>query len=128
MPKIIIILRCSGQNSIGAPNGDCFFHIKNFCFNRRTQVSFSKGLLAFTGEKPVPEIHRSRCPPTRLGQRADAQSIREDCDKAEVAVQFDIREREDVRSWLEDHGLNTPDNDCLLRRQLFRSAKFACFY
>ena len=60
------------------------------------------------------------------GDRAESESIRSGCDKAEISVSFRLDDCDAARNWLDEHEMGA-DGDCLIRRVLHANGRSKAF-
>lgn len=101
--------------------------IRNFTIIRDLTVDFGGGMSALTGETGAGKSIVVDALALALGGRADAGSIRHGEDAAEVSAAFTVDDAADARQWLEEHQLNGDDDECVLRRVLFRDKPSRAF-
>lgn len=94
-------------------------YIKNFAIVDTLEIDFTDGLSVLTGETGAGKSLWVDAMGLALGQRADAQWIRNGADRAEITVSFDAQHQPQVRQWLQNETLDA-DNECILRRSISR--------
>ncbi|ASM50364.1 DNA repair protein RecN (Recombination protein N) [Pseudoalteromonas espejiana DSM 9414] len=97
--------------------------IKNFAIVSNLSTEWHGGMTAITGEtgagKSIAIDALSLC----LGERAEASAVRPGTDKAEVCAQFDLTALPLAKAFLDQHMLNSNDNECLLRRVVCKNGR-----
>ncbi len=96
--------------------------INNFTIIDRTHIDFETGMTALTGETGAGKSILLDAIKLVLGDRADTDTVKSGCDRADIAVSFDIRDLEAVRGWLAVQDLGQ-DDECLLRRVIQASGR-----
>ena len=103
--------------------------VKNFAVVKQIDVSFEKGLTAVTGEtgagKSIAIDALSLC----LGERADANAVRNEASKAEIIAHFSLVEIPLAASWLAEHELTQDDDEaaCFIRRVVSKEGRSKAF-
>jgi DNA repair protein RecN (Recombination protein N) len=97
-------------------------HIRNFTITDEVEVEFGGGMTALTGETGAGKSLLIGALGLVLGDRADSGLIRHGCDRAEIAVGFDIDRHTTLRAWLESRELDA-DSECQLRRIISREGR-----
>lgn len=89
--------------------------INNFTIIDHTHIDFDSGMTALTGETGAGKSILLDAIKLVLGDRADSESVKSGCDKADVSVSFNISRLAEALDWLNEHELSE-DTECLLRR------------
>ncbi|MEL7187602.1 MAG: DNA repair protein RecN, partial [Pseudomonadota bacterium] len=89
--------------------------VRDFAIVDQIDIEFDGAMTVLTGETGAGKSILVDALGLVLGERGSAQLVREGAKRAEFAAAFDIRELEDVRTWLREQELDL-DDDCLLRR------------
>lgn len=100
--------------------------INNFTIIDRTSIDFGSGMTALTGETGAGKSILLDAIKLVLGDRADSDSIKSGCDKADIAVSFNIRGLDDATDWLRQQDLEY-DDECLLRRIIQSNGRSRAF-
>jgi DNA repair protein RecN (Recombination protein N) len=95
-----------------------FLAIRDFVIVSSLELDFSSGFTALTGETGAGKSILIDALSLALGERGDASMVRNGCERAEVAAEFDITALPHLQSWLLDQELAGDDGACLLRRVL----------
>ncbi|NNG11702.1 MAG: AAA family ATPase, partial [Halobacteria archaeon] len=90
-------------------------HIRNFTIADEVEVEFGDGMTALTGETGAGKSLLIGALGLVLGDRADSGLIRHGCERAEIAVGFDIDRHTMLQDWLESRELDA-GGECQLRR------------
>ena len=83
----------------------CRLTIRDFVLVDRLELEFRQGFGALTGETGAGKSILVDALAFVLGERADTGLIRSGCERAEVSVEFDLRDAESVVGWLRRSSL-----------------------
>jgi DNA repair protein RecN (Recombination protein N) len=89
--------------------------VKNYAVIDEIEVEFRGGLNVMTGETGAGKSILVDALGLALGDRADATSVRQDAERAEISVAFDVPKEHTALAWLADRGLDD-GTACTLRR------------
>ncbi len=92
-------------------------HIRNFALIDQCVVNFSKGLNILTGETGAGKSVLIGALGLILGAKGDSSAIRTGEEEADVTGVFEIK-TDEVRSWLEEHDLDSREDRLIIRRTL----------
>jgi DNA repair protein RecN (Recombination protein N) len=95
-----------------------FLGIRDFVIVSSLELDFSAGFTALTGETGAGKSILIDALTLALGGRGDATMVRNGCERAEIAAEFDISGLPSLRDWLREQGLEGDEGVCLLRRVL----------
>ncbi len=95
-----------------------FLAIRDFVIVSSLELSFSAGFTALTGETGAGKSILIDALSLALGERGDAGMVRNGCERAEIAAEFDIAALPHVQAWLREQELQGDEGVCLLRRVL----------
>jgi len=95
-----------------------FLAIRDFVIVSSLELSFAAGFTALTGETGAGKSILIDAVSLALGERGDPGMVRNGCERAEIAAEFDIAGLPDMQTWLRDQGLEGDEGVCLLRRLL----------
>jgi len=101
--------------------------IRNFVIVELMELDFSSGFTVLTGETGAGKSIMIDALSLALGERGDANQIRQGCERAEISALFDIEALSELQSWLEQNGLDGDPGSCLLRRVLDNSGRSRAF-
>ena len=96
--------------------------IRNFALIERADIDFEPGMTALTGETGAGKSILLDAIGLVLGDRADADSVKAGCDRAEIVARFDLQQLPEARHWLQQQELED-DDECLLRRVVQASGR-----
>ncbi|MDI9331149.1 MAG: DNA repair protein RecN [Alphaproteobacteria bacterium] len=95
--------------------------LKDFVIVQTLDLDLSAGFTVLTGETGAGKSILIDALQLALGERADAGSVREGAQRAEVSAEFDLTTA--THAWLEEAGFESQDDVLLLRRTLDRQGK-----
>jgi len=95
-----------------------FLAIRDFVIVSTLELDFSAGFTALTGETGAGKSILIDALSLALGERGDSSMVRNGCERAEVAAEFDISSMPAMQSWLREQELEGDEGMCLLRRVL----------
>ena len=95
-----------------------FLAIRDFVIVSSLELNFSAGFTALTGETGAGKSILIDALSSALGERGDASMVRNGCERAEIAAEFDIAALPHMQTWLREHELEGDEGMCLLRRVL----------
>lgn len=97
-------------------------HVHNFALLEDARADFSRGFNVFTGETGAGKSILIDAFGAVLGGRASAGYVRSGTDGLWVQAVFDISGQQDIKDFLEEHGLEA-DDDLFIRRQISAAGK-----
>lgn len=95
-----------------------FLAIRDFVIVSSLELDFSAGFTALTGETGAGKSILIDALSLALGERGDAAMVRNGCERAEIAAEFDIAALPHLQTWLAGQELAGDEGVCLLRRVL----------
>ena len=95
-----------------------FLSIRDFVIVSSLELDFSAGFTALTGETGAGKSILIDALSLALGERGDATMVRNGCERAEIAAEFDVGGLPQLQAWLREQELDGDDGVCLLRRVL----------
>ena len=95
-----------------------FLAIRDFVIVSSLELDFSPGFTVLTGETGAGKSILIDALSLALGERGDATMVRNGCERAEIAAEFDVSEMQQVQNWLREQDLEGDAGVCLLRRVL----------
>ncbi len=101
-------------------------HIRNFAIIDSLELEFDRGLTALTGETGAGKSILLDAIKLIAGDRADSDSIRSGCDRAEISAHFDLADAAPARDWLAESDMLDGD-DCVIRRRLAAGGRSKAF-
>ncbi len=100
-----------------------FLGIRDFVIVSELELDFSSGFTALTGETGAGKSILIDALSLALGERGDAGMVRNGCERAEIAAEFDISTSAALQQWLLDQDLAGDPDVCLFRRVLDASGR-----
>jgi DNA repair protein RecN (Recombination protein N) len=100
--------------------------ISNFSLVDQLDLELNGGLSVLTGETGAGKSILLDAIGLVLGDRADADKIRQGCDKADIQATFNIDTQNYVRKWLDENELHA-DGECILRRVVTAEGRSRAF-
>jgi len=110
--------------------------IRNFAIIDRLAVEFGPGMTVLSGETGAGKSILVDALNLILGDRADAEAIREGADKTDITARFTLADAPAAAAWLAEHDLNDDSGDdrsgddsagdggeCLIRRVVAREGR-----
>ncbi|MEI7038122.1 DNA repair protein RecN [Fulvimonas yonginensis] len=90
-------------------------YVRHFAVVEEAEVAFGPGLTVVSGETGAGKSLLVDALVLLAGARADSGMVREGCDRAELAAEFDLSALPEARAWLEREELDD-EGACQLRR------------
>ncbi len=98
-------------------------HIRHFAIIDASELEFSSGMTALTGETGAGKSILLDALGLILGARASADSIQQGANRADITATFSLDELPAVNRWLTENELSTDDTECLIRRTVSANGK-----
>jgi DNA repair protein RecN (Recombination protein N) len=102
-------------------------NIRNFAVIDELELEFHTGMTVLTGETGAGKSILIDALGLLLGDRAEAGVIRNGCERAELAAQFDIAANPVTRGQLEELDIESDSRELLLRRVITRDGRSSAF-
>ena len=100
--------------------------IRNYAVIDEVELEFDTGFSVMTGETGAGKSILVDALGLALGDRADASTVRQGADRAEISVSFDCPETHAAAEWLREHGLDE-EQDCVIRRVIGAEGRSRAF-
>ena len=100
--------------------------VKNYAVIDEIEVEFGAGFNVMTGETGAGKSILVDALGLALGDRAEATAVRQDADRAEISVSFDIPAQHAAAAWLRERDLDD-DTACTLRRVVGKDGRSRAF-
>ncbi len=97
--------------------------IKDYAVARSLDAEWFAGMTAITGETGAGKSILLDALGLALGDRADAEAIANDAERADIAALFDLQHIPEAQEWLDTHGFPQDEQQCLLRRVILREGR-----
>jgi len=101
--------------------------VRDFAIVDALELTFSPGFTALTGETGAGKSILIDALALALGERADAEQIRQGCDRADVAAEFSVDALVGVQRWISEQALEGDPGVLLLRRVVERGGRSRAF-
>ncbi len=98
-------------------------HIKNYAIIDELSIDFKPGLNILTGETGAGKSIIIESLGLILGERASDEMIRSGEDSAQIEAVFDILTMKRIKETMNESGIETEDEELIIRRQVSRSGK-----
>lgn len=90
--------------------------VRNFAVVETAEIDFGPGLTVVTGETGAGKSLLVDALLLLSGARADSGMVRQGCERAELAAEFDLASVPSAHGWLVEQALDDDDGACRLRR------------
>lgn len=100
--------------------------INNYALIKRLDIGFDKGFSVITGETGAGKSIIIGALGLLSGQRADTKVIQDDSEKCVIEASFDVS-RYDLKPFFDSFDLDYYEDECILRREIFRTGKSRAF-
>jgi DNA repair protein RecN (Recombination protein N) len=101
--------------------------IKNFVIIDSLTVNFTRGLNILSGETGAGKSILIDAISGVLGEKLSTDMIRTGFDKASLEAGFDVSGMDDLAKILDEAGIDTDDDQLVIRREIFANGKGRCF-
>jgi DNA repair protein RecN (Recombination protein N) len=100
--------------------------VRNFAIIDQVEIEFSPGMTVLTGETGAGKSILVDALGLVLGERGGSGLVRSGAKRAEFVAEFDLRNLDSAREWLEEQMLDQ-DDDCNLRRVIAADGRSRAF-
>ena len=100
--------------------------IRDFAIIDSVQLEFNTGMSVLTGETGAGKSILLDAIKLVAGDRAESDSIRSGCEKAEISVCFRLQDSATAHDWLAQHEMDA-EGECVLRRVLHANGRSRAF-
>ena len=100
--------------------------IRNYAVIDEVELEFDTGFSVMTGETGAGKSILVDALGLALGDRADAGTVRQGADRAEISVSFDCPDAHPATEWLREHGLDE-EQHCVIRRVISAEGRSRAF-
>ena len=100
--------------------------VRDFVIVEKIDIDFNAGMTVITGETGAGKSILVDALSLVLGERGNAQMVREGAKRADFSAEFNISKLDDAQLWLKDNALDM-DNECLLRRVINADGRSRAF-
>jgi DNA repair protein RecN (Recombination protein N) len=100
--------------------------IRNYAIIDEVELEFDTGFSVMTGETGAGKSILVDALGLALGDRADASTVRQGADRAEISVSFDCPDTHPATEWLREHGLDD-EQACVIRRVISAEGRSRSF-
>lgn len=100
--------------------------IRDFTLVESLDLELQSGMTVITGETGAGKSIVLDALGLTLGDRTDADRIRQGAERADIHATFDVSRISAARTWLDSHEMSA-DNDCILRRTITSEGRSRAF-
>ena len=104
-----------------------FILIKNIVLIETLKIDFENGLTVFSGETGAGKSILLNCLGLATGRRSEIGFLRQGADEGSVTVEFDVKDKLFIKKELNNHGINSENDQVFLRRVLYKDGKSKAF-
>lgn len=101
--------------------------IRNYLLVERVDLDFAPGLTVLTGETGAGKSILIDALALALGERAEASVVRGKAARAEISAEFRIADFPELKTWLDDAGIDYADEVLILRRTIDAGGRSRAF-
>jgi len=101
--------------------------IRDFILVDQLELEFAQGFTVLTGETGAGKSILIDALSLAMGERGDAGVVRQGCERAELAAEFDISKNSHLERWLVENDLAGDPGVCLLRRVIDSGGRSRAF-
>jgi len=101
--------------------------IRDFVIVDKLDLEFEPGFTVLTGETGAGKSILIDALSLALGARGEGGITRVNCEKAEIAANFDISTLPELQAWLDQHEFAAEDQQLLLRRVIYADGRSRAF-
>ncbi|MFZ1907643.1 MAG: AAA family ATPase, partial [Burkholderiales bacterium] len=101
--------------------------IRDFVIVQRVDMEFGPGFTVLTGETGAGKSILVDAIELLMGGRADAATVREGAERAELSAEFDLEQGAPLAAWLAERELEGDPGNLILRRSVDPAGRSRCF-
>lgn len=101
--------------------------IRNYLLVEQVELDFAPGLTVLTGETGAGKSILIDALALALGERAEASVVRGNAARAEINAEFRIADFPELKTWLDDTGIDHEDDVLIMRRTIDASGRSRAF-
>ncbi|HUJ87138.1 MAG TPA: DNA repair protein RecN [Burkholderiales bacterium] len=101
--------------------------IRDFVIVQRVEMEFGPGFTVLTGETGAGKSILVDAIELLMGGRADAATVREGAERAELSAEFDLDQGAPLAAWLAERELEGDPGSLILRRSVDAAGRSRCF-
>lgn len=90
--------------------------VSNFAIIENLHINFKDGLNILSGETGAGKSVLLKSLSLLMGYKGSTESIRSGCTQASIEGSFDLKKRKDIKTRLEEQGIEVEDNTLVVRR------------
>jgi DNA repair protein RecN (Recombination protein N) len=101
--------------------------IRDFVIVESASLELEPGFSVLSGETGAGKSILVDAIELLVGARSEAGAVKEGCERAELAAEFEFENNQPVSNWVEEHELVGDPGQVILRRTIDRSGRTRCF-